>query len=398
MKIRTDFVTNSSSSCFIAEKTANFVGIKSNGEHIILSFNSSKGFSTETKVPESFNEFAKEYYESTGKWPSASKLFNSIIEGKKSPLKDAYMEYLGITELIPEKVYSISYTLGMGESLGWDFEDEWTYINSCFHPALCKEKGPNWPWELVNENYIVYTQAVVEDHKYYYWRIDTDVFSPPISTKEWFYKYYCAYERPELPFEPMKQRLIQGGFTDELVKNMEEKTKVLYYSSGTQKNDILVYCEDEVVPENIKIFLQGDITEVNEIKDNFEDITSLAKNIEQVNMVSAQTSPNLDEKMDKKDQPEMFEKMMSGIYEEKPAKKTTRKNLVKVRFEDGRAYNYYCNFMVRLGDKVFVDGKRAGEPGMVVEFVAKKLRGQAAANTLYVQKAFSLKEKDGAKQ
>ena len=141
-----------------------------------------------------------------------------------------------------------------------------------------------------------------------------------------------------------------------------------------------------MVPENIKIFLQGDITEVNEIKDNFEDITSLAKNIEQVNMVSAQTSPNLDEKMDKKDQPEMFEKMMSGIYEEKPAKKTTRKNLVKVRFEDGRAYNYYCNFMVRLGDKVFVDGKRAGEPGMVVEFVAKKLRGQA------------LKEKDGAKQ
>ena len=391
MKIRTDFVTNSSSSSFITEKTANFVGIKSNGEHILLSFESRKGLFQ--MVPDSFNKFATTYYESKGTWPSASSLLNSIIEGKKSSVKDAYMEYLGITKLIPEKVYLISFSLGFGESQGEDFRNESSYFDHCFHPALSKEKGFNWPWELFIENYITYTQAVADNHKYYYWQI-CSIDPPSISTKEWFYKYYCAYECPELPFEPMKQRLIQGGFTDDLVKDMEGKLKILYYSSGTQKNDMLVYCEGEVTLENIKIFLQGDITEVNEIKDNFEEITATAKNIEQVNMVLAQTAPKYNEIIEKEDQPKMFEKMISGIYEEEPAKQTTRKNLIKVRFQDGRTYNYYCKFMVRLGDKVFVDGKRAGEPGMVVEIVTKTLTGKAAANTLYVQKAFCIKTKE----
>ncbi len=63
---------------------------------------------------------------------------------------------------------------------------------------------------------------------------------------------------------------------------------------------------------------------------------------------------------------------------------------IKVRFEDNKAYSYFCSFKVKPGDKVFVGGKKSGEPGEVLEILNSFPTGRAAMYTLAVEKAFNV--------
>lgn len=55
-----------------------------------------------------------------------------------------------------------------------------------------------------------------------------------------------------------------------------------------------------------------------------------------------------------------------------------------------KSYTYFCNYKVEVGDKVFVEGKKAGEPGEVVEIIAVHPSGRAAQYTLFVKEAFNV--------
>lgn len=63
---------------------------------------------------------------------------------------------------------------------------------------------------------------------------------------------------------------------------------------------------------------------------------------------------------------------------------------IKVCFEDNKSYSYFCSFKVKPGDKVFVGGKKAGEPGEVLEILSGSPVGRAAMYTLAVEKAFNI--------
>ena len=77
---------------------------------------------------------------------------------------------------------------------------------------------------------------------------------------------------------------------------------------------------------------------------------------------------------------------------EMPAQKGRKNLYIKVKFPDNKAYNYFCKFEVNVGDKVFVEGKRAGMPGTVAEIIDKKPTGRAASYTLDVTEAFNMVE------
>lgn len=64
---------------------------------------------------------------------------------------------------------------------------------------------------------------------------------------------------------------------------------------------------------------------------------------------------------------------------------------IKVRFENNKAYSYFCNFKVNKGDKVFVPGKMAGMPGEVIEIMKDSPSGRAAMYTLEVTEAFNVR-------
>ena len=58
---------------------------------------------------------------------------------------------------------------------------------------------------------------------------------------------------------------------------------------------------------------------------------------------------------------------------------------------DNKKYRYYCEYPVKLGDKVYVEGKKAGEKGIVVYISDDLVKGTAAKFTLNVVKAFGNK-------
>jgi len=63
---------------------------------------------------------------------------------------------------------------------------------------------------------------------------------------------------------------------------------------------------------------------------------------------------------------------------------------IKVRFENNKAYSYFCGFKVKEGDKVFVPGKMAGMPGEVIEILKDFPSGTAARYTLEVTEAYNV--------
>lgn len=60
---------------------------------------------------------------------------------------------------------------------------------------------------------------------------------------------------------------------------------------------------------------------------------------------------------------------------------------VKVRFDDNKSFAYFCKFAVEVGDKVAVQGKRAGEVGIIAEIMDERPTGRAAMYTLQVTSA-----------
>ena len=58
---------------------------------------------------------------------------------------------------------------------------------------------------------------------------------------------------------------------------------------------------------------------------------------------------------------------LSNVKAYTPVAEEPKLSVVTVRFEDGREYPYLNNkFNLRVGDKVYVDGKLKGKLGMVV--------------------------------
>lgn len=60
---------------------------------------------------------------------------------------------------------------------------------------------------------------------------------------------------------------------------------------------------------------------------------------------------------------------------------------VKVRFDDNKVFSYFCRFVVEIGDKVYVEGKRTGAEGTITEIMDEYPTGRAAMYTLQVTSA-----------
>lgn len=72
-------------------------------------------------------------------------------------------------------------------------------------------------------------------------------------------------------------------------------------------------------------------------------------------------------------------------------KKSDKQLYIQVKFSNKRSYKYFCDFDVAIGDTVFVEGKLAKMPGIVVDILENSPKGRAASYTLNVKSA--LREK-----
>ena len=77
------------------------------------------------------------------------------------------------------------------------------------------------------------------------------------------------------------------------------------------------------------------------------------------------------------------------VRRETPAKQG-KKIYIQVRFENNKAYKYFCDFDVGVGDKVFVGGKMAGQPGEVTAILDEQPSGRSAWYTQSVTEAYNV--------
>ena len=137
MKIRIDFVTNSSSSSFVSISTMSLpIEIKS-GKRKSCVFTLDK---REKKVIErasgkEFKAFVNEYHLLTGSKPTVSKIMKS--KNLRSEfgrfLEEKYGYKVHLDDILFEEC---EYRIGYGESMGDDFENETNYLKAHFHPRL----------------------------------------------------------------------------------------------------------------------------------------------------------------------------------------------------------------------------------------------------------------------
>ncbi len=77
------------------------------------------------------------------------------------------------------------------------------------------------------------------------------------------------------------------------------------------------------------------------------------------------------------------------IRDETVAEKASRK-YIKARFENGKTNKYFCDFKIKKGDKVFVEGKLAGKAGEVIEILDDTKSCPITQDALKVTKAYNV--------
>ena len=133
MKIRTDFVTNSSSSSYVCEKIATFTLFDKSGygtnitfQRNDFKFDGDEEFSDgDISVPELFNEFLVVHYKNTQKIASASVLLNSLLSGKKTPMIKEFTNSVGMEDISEQVLYFSVENAQVSSSVGSRLDDEW---------------------------------------------------------------------------------------------------------------------------------------------------------------------------------------------------------------------------------------------------------------------------------
>ena len=264
MKIRTDFVTNSSSSTFYLSKEATLIFVDSDNRYSFKLFHEKgEGHSEkEESAPQDYGKFVNWRYLMTGTKPTLTKM----VSGKG--IKD-YAQFLIDNKKEAGAFYFIieetEYRIGYGESIGDDFDMCEKQIFSHLHPALSRYySGKKLYSELFNSDVIDPKVSWIEkkritgdpDGECRYYRVICDEID---FTEDFYYFLYQNASCPKLDFEEIKRSLSLGGFDAKTISRMQEQNmQIIYFGNKTKENDVIVYLteDEELIVEPICRFLK----------------------------------------------------------------------------------------------------------------------------------------------
>jgi hypothetical protein len=244
MKIRTDFVTNSSSSTFYINKKATLIFVAS-GEKYSFSLNKENSKTVDTSGPKDFSKFVNWRYLLTGSKPTISK----VLSGKG--MKD-YVQYLIDNKKETGEYYIIldetEYTIGYGESIGNDFINCQDLIFSHLHPTLAQYYTDKHLFAEINGSGKIEKWSFwIEQHRItgdpegdqYYYLIDSHNGD---CTDEFYWILHENAGSPKLDFGLIEKTLARGGINAETIQKMKEKDlQIIYFANKTKKNDVIAY-------------------------------------------------------------------------------------------------------------------------------------------------------------
>lgn len=255
MKIRTDFVTNSSSSSFCVEKIAEFSFSDHEDTYYFQVTTSEHEGRREKNVeePPIFKKYVNWYYLMKGTKPTA----NKIVMGKGAKefaefLEKTYKKNPG------ECKYTLGqreYNIGYGESWGNDFENYNHFIMPFFHPRVIETlnnkeltdffgREQYSGWYLVRQKQVDYKGRL---HKTY----DFDDIDRPFSTEDFYDWVYSVAGRPYLPFSDMKPILMEFNIPQKIINAFDERDVQVIYACKNGENNVIVYVDPDTDAEPI---------------------------------------------------------------------------------------------------------------------------------------------------
>ena len=260
MKIRTDFVTNSSSSTFYVNKKT-MLEFEDSGREYLFEQNKNEYRTLEEDSPDVFREFVNWHYLMKGVKPTVSKL----ASGKGI---DAFANYLidkkKETGNYTFKTHKVEYYFGYGESIGNDIDNEEKYLISHLHPVLREfYTGKHLMGTIFDVHDLPFIKYVsltgrpegphyFFDFVFYDRDFSFDFRSCPsyelwadyFSEFEVYLALYLNAGAPELPFDMVEDVLLKGGVAPERVKYLKDlDAMVVYFANKTKKNDVIAYMD-----------------------------------------------------------------------------------------------------------------------------------------------------------
>ena len=332
MKIRTDFVTNSSSSSYVCEKIATFTLFDKSGygtnitfQRNDFKFDGDEEFSDgDISVPELFNEFLVVHYKNTQKIASASVLLNSLLNGKKTPMIKEFTNSVGMEDISEQVLYFSVENAQVSSSVGSRLDDEWE--------EFLKHLNIEY-WGI--GDYAEFIKAYKAEHRYNFMVFSFGDQNIIASTRfhhgydkstEYVFgetKQHFAKESDSLFTEASKEYLSKISLSCNLSKDILEAIekgdiKVIFFAKDTGVCDEIIWYSGELKKENIRIHLFEEGEVVTNIDDNTDDINRIIT--EALNTSNKMVKPidkkEIISKANKEKQVEVIDSLSSDVFDE----------------------------------------------------------------------------------
>ena len=405
MKIRTDFVTNSSSSCFVCEKTFTFQATDNDGNVSDISFSfdgleftqMSEGNHGNLQVPDIINRFLVDYYIKTDKIASPKRIMNTLIEGKRTPMVKEFMNIAKLQNIsMPTSYYSAE-----SADISEDIDERFDELFSTFYDK-------NYGWILDKDGAIseghrsCFVKACFNNKKYSFVAGEKEAFDISNCTKVGHMDFFnlaesiIGWNDQEILEKKSLKYYYSEIFEDnnlphDIIEAIESKDIIiLFFARDTGICDEIIWYRGEFNRDNLKVHLFEENESLSDIEDNTKEVLAMA---EQAYALKNNTEKPLNRKeITKIARKEKIEKVAKEVsfdpQEGTELEKSSLRKMVTVLFDDNKKYKYFCDYPVKLGDKAYVEGKKAGEKGIIVDISSELVKGTAAKYTLNVVKAF----------